>query len=174
MKTNILSLAFVEIASSVFTGVVILWITFHLLKWFRIRYVGLDEKANLAFNVFMATVLFSVGLSVSSVIQPLVSYFRLASASTDSSWGLTLSFIGYGGLYVGIAYLSSLAITFIGILLYEYLTPLKEFREIKENNVGVAVVLGTIVIVLNLISRSGVALLIESLIPYPDLPPTGF
>lgn len=173
MKTNILSLAFIQIASSVFTGVVILWITFHLLKWFKVRIVKLDGKANVSYSIFMAAVLFSVGLSMSSVVQPLVSYFRLLSASADSTMELAVSFMGYGGLYVGIAYASSLLITFIGIMLYVYLTPLKEFQEIKENNVGVAIVVGTIVITLNLISKSGVALLIESLLPYPDLPPTG-
>jgi len=173
MNTSIGSIALIEIVSSLTTGVVILWLTHRILKIYAKRVIGLEGKPNMAYSLFMAAVLFSVGFSVSSVIQPLVSYFRIISGSSDSVFSLALSFIMYGGLYVTIAYMASLLITFIGIKLYVYLTPLNEFKEIKENNIGVAIVVSSIIVTINLISRSGVALLIESLLPYPELMPKG-
>lgn len=174
MNTNIGLLALIQILSSLTTGIIILWLTFRILKAVGKRFLGIEAKTNLSFSIFTASILFSVGFSVSTVIQPVVSSFRLLSKTSDSLFDLTSSFILYGGIYVAIAYAASMIISCIGILIYTNMTPIDEFKEIKDNNVGVAILVGSIIITINLISRSGVALLIESLLPYPDLPPTGF
>lgn len=174
MNISIGVLATIEIVSSLFTGVVILWLTHKILMVFAKRKIGLDDKINIAYSIFMAAILFSVGYTVSTVVQPLVSYFRILSASSESTFSLSTSFMLYGGLYVAISYILSLILSFIGVILYVFLTPLNEFEEIKNNNIGVALVVGTIIITLNLITHSGIGLLIESFLPYPELPPTGF
>ena len=76
-----------------------------------------------------------------------------------------------GGLYIAIAYLSSVTIIIIGVSIYVHMTPIDEFKEIKNNNVGVAVIVSVIIIVLTLMSKDGVILLIESIVPYPQLMP---
>jgi len=91
--------------------------------------------------------------------------------SSNSAFELAGTFFVQGGLYIAITYIVSILITFVGVAIYTYLTPLNEFEEIQKNNIGVAIVLSVIVITLNMMSRSGVALLIESIIPYPTLPP---
>ena len=79
-----------------------------------------------------------------------------------------MSFISYGGLYIFTAYICSLIITGLGIVIYSNMTPLSEMKELKNNNIGVAVVLTAIIVTLSLMSSNGVALLIESMIPYPE------
>ncbi|MCB0484068.1 MAG: DUF350 domain-containing protein [Flavobacteriales bacterium] len=170
MNFNIALLAAIQIASSLTTGLAILWVTYRVMQFFGERYCGMRAENNVAFSIFMAGVLFSVGFSVSSVIQPLVSAFRLLSNQNEGLWYLVSSFILYGGFYVLMAYIASVSITVLGILIYINLTPLDEFEEIRKNNVGVALVLTSIIVVLNLMSRSGVGLMLESLVPYPDLP----
>jgi len=58
----------------------------------------------------------------------------------------------------------------LGVGLYTFMTPLKEVQGLKENNIGVSIVLAAIVIVLSLMCKDGIILLIESIVPYPQLP----
>ncbi|MBD77785.1 MAG: hypothetical protein CL840_02435 [Crocinitomicaceae bacterium] len=167
MNSNIALIAFIEIASSLSMGLFILWLTYRGFQLFGKRYFKMKAETNVSYSIVMASVLLSVGYSMSSVIQPLVSSFRLLSNTSESASSLALSFILHGSLYIGIAYLASITITVLGILIYTNLTPLKEFEEIQANNIGVAIVVSSIVITLSLISHSGVELLLESIVPYP-------
>jgi hypothetical protein len=44
---------------------------------------------------------------------------------------------------------------------------------LRNNNLAVALVLGSIIITLSLMTRDGVSLLMESFIPYPEMYPKG-
>jgi hypothetical protein len=106
----------------------------------------------------------------SSVIQPLISSFRLLDKA-HSSFVLAMKFLGTGAIYIAIAYSVAIMIGLVSTFLYSRLTTINEFKEIRENNVGVAVMIGSIIITLTLLTKSGVELLIEAIIPYPAGPP---
>jgi len=114
--------------------------------------------------------MFSVGFMVSEVLQPLLSSFRLMSFDF-SSYQLALKYIGLGALYIGIAFSASVIISLLSTYLYAQLTTIDEFEEIRANNVGVALVVSSIIITLTLLTKSGIGLILESIIPYPPLPP---
>ena len=147
MNEKIALLGFVEIISSLSCGIVILFLTFKILKIYGHRRLGIDHN-NLAYNILVAGVLVSVGFIVSGVF----------------------SFLAYGGLYILIAYVSALIIVFLGLFVYSNMTSLSELKELKNNNIGVAIVLVAIIFTLSLITSNGVILVVESFIPYPDLP----
>lgn len=170
MNSNIALLAIVQIISSLSTGLFILWITYRGFQVFGKRFLGMQAETNLSYSIFMASVLFSVGFAMSSVVQPLTSVFRLLAQDNEDAMWLVGSFILHGGVYISIAFLTSIAVSISGVLIYVNLTPLNEFEEIRNNNIGVALVVSSIVIVLSLLSQSGIELLIESLLPYPKLP----
>ncbi|MFY0686362.1 MAG: DUF350 domain-containing protein [Cyclobacteriaceae bacterium] len=169
MNYRIALLGLLEIVSALSIGVVILAITYMIVKRVGRKYYDI-EHGNTAYSIFTASIMFSVGYMVSSVIQPLISSYRLMSTSNEN---LTLAwkYISQGFIYIGIAYISSLLIGLISTALYARITPIDEFEEIKNNNVGVAIVVSSIIITLTLMSKSGVTLLIESIIPYPELGP---
>ncbi len=169
MNFRIALLGIIEILSAVSIGIFILALTYKLLKWVGKRYYDI-QHGNLAFGIFMSAIMFSVGYMVNAVIQPLVSSFRLMSSDTNSI-ALFLKFFGQGAIYIGIAYTSAVLIGLISTFLYSRLTPIDEFEEIKNNNVGVALIVSSIIITLTMMSKGGVAMVIESIIPYPDLPP---
>ncbi|MCJ8290152.1 MAG: hypothetical protein HRT58_10855 [Crocinitomicaceae bacterium] len=169
MNEKIALLGIVEILSSLSCGIVILFVTYRIMKFYAKKRLGL-EKNNLAYNILTAGVLFSVGHIVSGVIQPILSSYRILSNSKISSGELIGSFIGYGGLYILIGFILALLITFTGIAIYGSMTKVSEIKELKENNLGVAIVLVAIVVTLAIMCGDGVALLIESLIPYPEFP----
>ena len=170
MNYNIAILAIIEILSALSIGVLILYLTYKILKIFGKRRLGI-EQANTAYRIFIASVLFAVGIMVSNVVQPIVSSFRVLSNMSYGTFELIFSFLGYGALYVFIAFIAGLTISLSGVIFYTNLTTIDEFKEIKKDNIGVAIIVSAIIITLILMSKSGVTLLIESIIPYPELPP---
>jgi uncharacterized membrane protein YjfL (UPF0719 family) len=167
MNSKITILAIIEILSSISIGVFILALTYQLLKYIgRKRYD--IQVSNLATSIFVASVLFSVGYMVSSVIDPLSSLFRLLAAKDNNVMSLALSFVGTGAFYIAVAFVAGVVVCLLSVILYTSITPLDEFAELKNNNIGVALIVGTITITLALLTRDGVGLLIESFIPYPD------
>jgi hypothetical protein len=115
--------------------------------------------------------LFSVGYVVSGVVQPILQSFRLLSVGETNTLELAGKFIAIGGAYIAISYAAAVAIMLISMRLYTFMTPLDELAEIKNNNIGVAVIVGVIIIILSLMTKDGVVLFIESMVPYPELPP---
>jgi len=167
MNIKISLLGLIEILSALSIGIFILAITYQAVRLYgRKRYD--IQPGNLAYSIFTASVLFSIGYIMSGVIQPLISLFRLLAARENDSINLALSFIGTGAIYIALSFAAGVVIVTAAIAIYTFLTPIDEFKELKNNNVGVAVIVGTIIITLSLMTRDGVSLLIESLIPYPE------
>jgi uncharacterized membrane protein YjfL (UPF0719 family) len=169
MNYNIAILGLIEIVSAVTIGIFILSITYKILQWVGRRYYKIAES-NLAYSIFTASIMFSVGFMINEVIQPLISSFRLLNQDA-ASYVLAFRYIGQGAVYIAIAYCASIVIALLSTSLYARLTPIDEFEEIRKNNVGIAIIIGSIIITLTLLTKSGVGLLIESIIPYPQLPP---
>ena len=169
MNYSVAILGIVEILSAITIGVLILSLTYKILQWVGKKYYGI-ERENLSYSIFTAALMFSTGYMVSGVIQPLLSAFRLLDPS-KSNWFLTFEYLYQGALYIAIAYIAAVIIGLLSTFLYSKLTPIDEFKEIRENNVGVAIIISSIVITLTFLTQSGVELLIESIIPYPSLPP---
>ncbi len=165
MNREIALLGIIQIFSAITIGIFLLALTFKIVQWVGKRYYGI-ERYNLAYSIFTSAIMISVGLMASSVLQPLVSSFRLLEKSNDNM-ELALRYFGTGAVYIAIAYSVTILIGLISTFLYSKLTVIDEFKEIKENNVGVALIIGAIIISLSLLSNSGVELLIESIIPYP-------
>ncbi len=171
MNERIALIGLVEILSSLSCGIVILFITYRLVRVYGRKRLMIDEK-NTAYNILLGSVLFSVGYIVSGVLQPIIDSYRILSNTDISQAKLVVNFILYGGLYIAIAYIFAMVICLVGIKIYSAMTPMNEAEEIQNNNIGVAVTVSAIVITLSMMSSDGVGLVIESFIPYPDLPNT--
>ena len=158
MNLNLTYLAIIEIFCSLTTGVAILFITYKLLLLFANRKIGLTES-NTSFRLFSAGVLFAVGHMISGVIQPILTSFRVLNSQPHSS--LILTFLLYSTIYVMIAFVASLITSLVGISFYRYLTSIDEFKEIKNDNIGVAIITSTIIIILSMMTKDGVVFLLS-------------
>lgn len=170
MNSKLTLLALIEILTALSLGIGILASTYLLLKYIGKKRYDINEN-NQAFGIFMASVLFSVGYLVSGVIQPLLSLFRILSTRDNSTFHLVATFVGYGAIYITMAFIVALLVCLLGAVIYNYITPIDEIAELRNNNLAVALVLGTIIITLTLMAHDGVELLIESFIPYPEMYP---
>ena len=169
MNEKLALLSLIELISALSCGVFILYVTFRILRIYGSKKLEIDQY-NTAYMVFIGAVLFSVGFTMSGIINPILSYFRIMSDRDISAVNLFLSFIATGGAYIIISYVLSILVISLGIGLYTFMTPLKEVQELKENNIVVSIVLAAIIIVLSLMCKDGIILLIESIVPYPELP----
>lgn len=169
MNYNIAILGLIEIFSAVTIGIFILALTFKLVQWVGRRYYRIWEN-NLSYSIFTAAIILAVGIMISGIVEPLISSFRLLSRQEDS-FMLAFKYISTGAIYIAIAYTSAIAIGLISTFLYSKVTPIDEFEEIRNDNVGVSLIISSILITLTLLTKNGVVLLIEAIIPYPQLPP---
>lgn len=80
---------------------------------------------------------------------------------------MAFSFLGYGAIYIAPSYVAGVVVSILGISIYTWITPIDEFEEVRNDNLGVALIVGTIIIVITLLTRDGVNLLLESQVPYP-------
>ena len=169
MNYNIAILGLIEIVSAITIGIFILMLTYKIVQWIGRKYYKIQDY-NLAYSIFTSAIIISVGIMISGIVEPLISSFRLLNKQVDS-FILAFKYIGTGAIYIGIAYTATILIGLTSIFLYSKLTPIDEFKEIRENNVGVALIISSILITLTLLTKNGVILLIEAIIPYPQLPP---
>jgi uncharacterized membrane protein YjfL (UPF0719 family) len=167
MNSKLTLLALIEILSSLSMGIVILAATYQFLKYWGKKKYDIHHN-NQAYGIFMAAVLFAVGLTMSSVIQPLLSLFRIFAARDMGNLELIWKFFLYGGICIAMGFVFAVIVCATGIFLYTFLTPIDEFKELKDNNIAVAIVVGSIIITLSILTNNGITLLIESFIPYPQ------
>jgi uncharacterized membrane protein YjfL (UPF0719 family) len=167
MNSKLTLLAVIEILSALSMGIVILAATYQFLKYWGKKKYNIEHD-NMAFGIFKATVLFAVGLTMTSVIQPLLSLFRIFASRDMGNFELAWKFFLYGGIYIAMGFVFAVIICASGIFLYTLITPIDEFAELKNNNIAVALIVGSIIITLSLLTNNGVTLLIESFIPYPQ------
>ncbi len=170
MNYNIAILGLVEIISAITIGLIILSLTYKIMTWVGEKYYNISEY-NQAYSIFTAAIILSVGIMVSGVLQPLLSSFRLLNKADDSFW-ITLKYLGTGAVYIGIAYFATIVIGLISTFLYSRLTPIDEFDEMRKNNIGVSLIISSILITMTILVKDGVMTIIEALVPYPELPPT--
>ena len=169
MNPNIAALAIVQIISAITIGIFILALTYKIVQWVGRKYYKIQDY-NLSYSIFVSAIILSVGIMISGIIQPLISSYRLLNRGSDS-FTLAFEYFVTGGLYIAIAYTATVMIGLISTFLYSKLTPIDEFEEIRKNNVGVSLIISSILITLTLLTKDGVILLIEAIIPYPELPP---
>ena len=167
MNSKLTLLAFIEILSSLSMGIVILAASYQFLKYWGKEKYGIEHD-NVAFGIFKAAVLVAVGLTMSSVIQPLLSLFRIFASRDMGSFELAWKFFVYGGAYIAMGFVFAVIVCASGVFLYTLITPIDEFAELKNDNIAVALIVGSIIITLSLLTNNGVTLLIESFIPYPQ------
>jgi hypothetical protein len=170
MNTKILSLGIIELFLALTVGIVILWLTYELLK--KIVAPKMEIKPdNTAFAIFCGAILLSVGLIVSESITPAMNAYRVEVQQSASIQLSVLNFLRILGLYLLIGLLVAALINFISIWLYNFLTKdVDELTEIRNGNIAAAIITAVIILVITLLAKNSLAIIFESLIQYPTTP----
>jgi len=167
MNKQLFTLALFEIIISIVVSVVIIYLSYSLLH--KLFFKKLDLKGgNTAFTVFTAGVVLSIGLILSEIVPSITNIVRLSTTQTDQIDYSTI--LQYSGLYLLIGFLVAFIINAAVFFLFSMLTRgINEFEAIKENNISVAILVVATLLSITLIVKESIALLIGSLIPYPEV-----
>jgi uncharacterized membrane protein YjfL (UPF0719 family) len=170
MNTNLFFLGLLQLVLSAVMGSLILYFTYSALqRWLR-GPLGITPD-NQAAAVLTAGILFSVGYITSGATQPLLATLRLLSGKGLDTGGLMLEGGRYLLLFVGVAAVAAALVNVLSIQLYTRLTRhVDEMAEVARDNQAVGLMMAAVVVVVALFVRDGVGLLLESLVPYPQLP----
>ncbi len=167
MNTQLFTLSIIEIILSILISVSIIFITYKMLKWMFFKDCDLRGN-NLAFTIFTSGVILSIGIILSEILPSITNVIRLSTTQVEATE--TSTTILYSGLYLLIGFLIAVIINLSVFLLFSLLTRgVHEFKEIQKNNVSVAILVVAILISITIISKDSIALLISSLIPYPEV-----
>jgi len=167
MNTQLFTLSLIEIVLSLLFSVIIILVTYKILKWLFFRDHDLRGD-NLAFTIFTSGVILSIGIILSEILPSITNVIRLSSTQSEAID--VVNIIKYSGIYLLIGFLISVIINASVFFLFSILTRgIHEFKEIQNNNISVAILVVAILISITIISKDSIALLISSLIPYPDV-----
>ncbi len=167
MNTKLFTLSLIEIILSILITVVIIYTTYKILKWLFFREHDLRGN-NLAFTIFTSGVILSTGIILSAILPSITNIIRLSTTQIEVVETSTI--ILYSGLYLLIGFVVSVLINTSVFFLFSILTRgVDEFKEIKNNNISVSILVVTILISITIILKDSIALLISSLVPYPQV-----
>tara|TARA_R110000787_G_scaffold137132_1_gene249855 strand:+ start:10352 stop:10867 length:516 start_codon:yes stop_codon:yes gene_type:complete len=167
MNTQLFTLSIIELIMSIIVSVGIILVTYKMLKWMFFRDCDLRGD-NLAFTVFTSGIILSIGIILSEILPSITNVIRLSTTQAETTEISTI--ILYSGLYLLIGFMIAVIINLSVFLSFSVLTRgVHEFKEIQNNNVSVAILVVAILISITIISKDSIALLISSLIPYPEV-----
>lgn len=167
MNKQLFTLALFEILLSIGISVVIFYISYSILH--RLFFKNIDLKGgNTAFTIFTAGIILSTGLILSEILPSITNIVRLSTThGTNVDTGLIVK---YSGLYLLIGFAASVIINASVFFLFSVLTRgINEFQAIKDNNIAVAILVVSALVSITIIVKESIALLISSLIPYPNV-----
>lgn len=167
MNTQLFGLALLEIVLTITISVVVFFISYKILKMLFFKNEDISGE-NIAFTIFTSGIFLSLGLILSEILPSISNVIRLATTQSEAIDSFEIA--KYSGLYLFIGFIIAVIINSSVFLLFSVLTKnVNEFKEIQRNNIAVAILVVSILISITLIAKDSIALLISSLIPYPEV-----
>ena len=171
MKTEI-NIALIELVISLAIGILTTFLTKLVLMRFYLKKTNEQNPyKNLSFMIFLSGTIFSISYIVFGIMEPLSSTIKLLSTYSNSDLWLWMEILKYLGMFLILGYSFGATIVYVAYNLFSKLTRnLDEYDEIAKNNVGVALLIAVLTIVIALFTKEPFIIFVESFIPYPDVP----
>lgn len=167
MNIQLFGLALLEIILTITISVVVFYISYKILKMLFFNNEDISGE-NIAFTIFTSGIFLSIGIILSEILPSISNVIRLSTTQTEAIDAFQI--VKYSGLYLFIGFIAAVLINSSVFLLFSVLTKnVNEFKEIQKNNIAVAMLVVSILISITLIAKNSIALLISSLIPYPEV-----
>ncbi|MBN2440160.1 MAG: DUF350 domain-containing protein [Spirochaetales bacterium] len=170
MNVKLLSISLFQIIAGLILGTTLLFIAFKLMSSWLKKSHKIKEHS-VSTGILIGSVLFSVGYFITSIVEPLITTFRMLIKNYSNIFMV----IGIGCLYmVGyffLAFIFSFIVVVVSFFLFTLFTrDIDEITEIRNNNIGIAIIIAVVIVVMSIIVGNGFTLLTESIIPFPSLP----
>ena len=135
------------------------------------RTQDIDPYKNIAFMVFLSGMILSVCYLVFSIFDPLASTMQLIRTQNLSNFGVLVEYFKYLTMFLIISYGVSVFIIILASSIFTVMTTnLDEFNEIAEGNIGVALLMFVLTLVIAIFTQHPFNVFLETFIPYPEVP----
>ena len=157
---------------SLLVGVISIFLTFRFLRFFHKSMINdaVLNNDNIALSLYISASIFSVAWVMKGAIEPAITAFNLVLRDPSSVlidyliiFGIILfQLVGSGIL--------SFCFILIGLWIFTKLTKdIQEMEEIKRNNIALGILLSTLIIVLVLFIQPGISMIMDGMIPFPQI-----
>ena len=165
MNAPLFYLALFEIIFSLLISVGVIYVSYGILRRIFFKQNDLSGK-DMAFTVLTAGLVLSIGLILSEILPQITQVVRVLTTQNENPDYTTI--VQYSALYLTIGFVITLLINTAVFGLFSLLTKgIREYEEIKKNNLAVAIIVSVTIISITLIVKESVAVLISALLPYP-------
>ena len=170
MKKKIFYYGLLELGISILLGVLVLYISYRVVdKLIRKKYN--IEINNTAYAIFCSSVLFSVAYLISGVKAPILNSVRMIQDQANYDGIILLDGLKYTGIFLAIILIVITLVNLLSILLFTLMTKnINEFEEIKKNNIAVSIITAIVIVSISLLTKDSLYLILESFVPYPEIP----
>jgi len=170
MNSKVLFMGLIDIFISMLFTVFVIWISYKIIHKLIFRNDN-DNPKNVSVAILLSSILLSMGILIQETADPIMNVFRLLSTQDLSYQAIFLKLLTVMMIYMGMAVFFGFIVNAIGIFLFTILTRnINEWKEIRENNISVALITAVMIIVLTLAIKDGLGLIFESWVPYPTTP----
>tara|TARA_B110000444_G_C18707754_1_gene532196 strand:- start:67 stop:588 length:522 start_codon:yes stop_codon:yes gene_type:complete len=170
MNTELFYYSLVEIGISIVFGVSLLYFTYRVINKLVKKKFDISSD-NISFSIFTSSILFSVAYLISGIKSPILNSLKMLSNNPEYDGSLIIDGFKYSGLFLTVIIITISLVIFISVKLFTYMTKnINEFQEIKKNNLAVAILTATIIISISLLVKESLYLLLETFVPYPEVP----
>jgi hypothetical protein len=126
---------------------------------------------NAAAGILHASALLSLAMLARNSLMATYDTIDLTMRAGPPNAIALLKVLGHGILHVGLALALGTGLLFLGVWLFNLLTPgIDEVAAVGKGKVAPALVLGAILFVLTLLAAPGLEALLAGLVPFPQLP----
>ena len=166
MNAPLFYLALFEIIFSLLISVGVIYVSYGILRRVFFKQNDLSGK-DMAFTALTAGLVLSIGLILSEILPQITQVVRVLTTQNENPEYTTI--VQYSALYLTIGFVITLLINTAVFGLFSLLTKgIREYEEIKKNNLAVAIIVSVTIISITLIVKESVAVLISALLPYPQ------
>ena len=170
MNSKVLFMGLIDIFISMLFTVFVIWISYKIIHKLIFRNDN-DNPKNVSVAILLSSILLSMGILIQETADPIMNVFRLLTTQDLSYQAIFFKLLKVMMIYLGMAIFFGFIVNAIGILLFTVLTRnVNEWKEIRENNISVALITAVMIIVLTLAIKDGLGLIFESWVPYPTTP----
>ena len=161
-----------EFFVSIFISFILIFGSYRLFLWIT---PNLDEERqlrekNASVGLLLGSTLLGEALVVKQAIYPVMAVIQLFVLGQEKNFMNFLKMLGFSVGYVFIAGILALGCILFSFWLFNKMTPrIDHFKEIKENNIAVALFMSIFVIGISLLISAGVSGLTRALIPFPEV-----
>jgi hypothetical protein len=152
----------------IFVGVIFTLIAIKVINLIFSKKASFSELSkNLSYSIVSSASVLCLGIIFSKIYNPLHEIFRILSSGENYIW----SSIKYTSAFLGMAFLSWVIVIGISTSVISVLTKdIDELEELRNDNWKLAILLASCIIGLTLMISNPIIGLLESIIPYPNIP----